>query len=123
MELFRKYRAWARDKGRRVGLSQLCRKMISSTLQRRRWLSMVVKNISLRGEEGGGAKHHRCYFGEHIPQLPLNTPTFALKQRRLRRNTVDAYKITRLVGEAQTDLLMNERLLAGGVFDIWNRHV
>lgn len=36
---------------------------------------------------------------------------------------MDAYKITRLVGEAQTDLLMNERLLAGGVFDIWNRHV
>lgn len=78
LEWFRKYRAWARDRGRRVGVSQLCRKMISSTLQRRRWLSMVVKNISLRGKGEEGA-HHRLSFPGTIHHSPWML-SFALKQ-------------------------------------------
>lgn len=37
----------ARDKGKVVGMSQLCWNNSSSSLQRRSWLSMVFKKASL----------------------------------------------------------------------------
>lgn len=69
---------------------------------------MVVKNISLRGEERERVHHHNCCFKEHIPEFSLKAPAFALKQRRLRRNTVKAYIITKLVHGAEMDLLPNQ---------------
>lgn len=80
---------------------------------------MVVKNISLCGEEIERVHYHSYCFTEHTPQFSLNALTFALIQRRLRRNTVKAYKITKLVDRAEMDLFINSQLSERGkVFDI-----
>lgn len=55
--------------------------------------------------------------------IPPDALTFALN-RRLRRNSMEAYKVTKPVDRTDTDLLVNEQLLEGArVFAIWKRPV
>lgn len=58
-EWLRKYRILARDKGKVVGESQLCWNNSSSSLQRRSWLSIVLKNASLED------KRHLLWEKQH----------------------------------------------------------